>query len=103
VYVANTLTGATFNNNCYQDQTNMFGYNSSAYSTVSTFNGATGFEASGTGSGTIGLANPASGSFTISAGSSSCDGLGDASVGVTTDYAGNTYTNPPASGAYEAQ
>ncbi len=102
IYVAGTLSGVTFDNNCYQDQGNMFGYNGSTYSSVSAFYGATGFEASGTGSGTIGLSNPGSADFTIPVGSS-CDGLGDVNVGVLTDYVENSFTYPPASGAYEAQ
>ena len=103
IYVAGTLSSPTVNNNCYSDHMNMFNYNGgSLYSTVALFSGDTGFEINGTGSGTIGLSNPGSGDFTISAGSS-CDGLGDASLGVTSDYAGNAYANPPASGAYEAQ
>lgn len=103
IYVAGTLSSPTVNNNCYSDHSNMFNYNGGTlYSTVSAFR-ATGFEANGTGAGTIGLSNPGSGNFTITSGSSSCDNLGDSSLDVTTDYAGNSYANTPASGAYEAQ
>ncbi|MDH5444196.1 MAG: right-handed parallel beta-helix repeat-containing protein [Gammaproteobacteria bacterium] len=105
IYVADTLSGATVNNNCYQNQSvvDMFAYNGTAYKTVTAFNISTGFEANGTGAGGIGLSNPDGGVFSISVGSSSCDGLGDSTVGITTDYAGNGYANPPASGAFEAQ
>lgn len=103
VYVSGTLTGATFDFNCYQDQTNMFGYAGSAYLSVAAFNIAhSPFETNGTGSGIIGMTDPDSADFSIPMGSS-CDNLGDATVGVTTDYAGNSFANPPASGAYEAQ
>jgi len=94
------LANPTVNNNCYNDTTNMFGYNGSPYSTVADFNAATGFESNGIGSGTVGLSDPANGDFTLLAGSS-CIGLGDASVGITDDFSGAAFANPPSSGAYQ--
>lgn len=99
VYVGSTLAGASVNNNCYNNVANMFGYNGAAYSTVAAFKSATGFEASGAG-GIVGLTNPASGDFTLQAGSQ-CRGLGSSAGGIFTDYVGAIFASPPSSGAYE--
>ncbi|MCP4914154.1 MAG: hypothetical protein GY909_13665 [Oligoflexia bacterium] len=100
VFVNSTLVGGNVNYNCYEDGTNMIGYNSSTYSTVTAFNGAQSFEANGTGAGNINMTNPSSGAFTLLT-TSSCKTLGDNTVSVTEDYFGSTFSNPPSSGAHQ--
>lgn len=100
LFSAAALVNPTVNNNCYNDTSNMFGYNGSAYSSVADFETATGFESNGIGNGSVGLVDPANGNFGLMAGSS-CLGLGDASVGISEDYSGADYSAPPASGAYQ--
>lgn len=101
LYSAAALVNPTVDNNCYNDTTNMFGYNGTTYSTVTGFQSATGLESNGMGSGNVGLSNPSISDFTLQA-NSSCIGLGDNTDGVTEDYTGKTYASPPASGAYAA-
>ena len=91
-------TNPTIDHDCYTNTTNMFGYEGTPYSTVDAFNLVTGFEANGIG-GTVALTNPGIGIFTLNA-NSDCIGLGDSSDGVTEDYIGASFANPPASGAY---
>jgi len=99
IYSAAALANPTLDHNCYNDTTNMFGYNGTAYSTVAAFRAATGFEPNGLGSGSVGLTNPAGDVFTLTAGSA-CIGLGDGTLGIGEDYTGAPFANPPASGAY---
>lgn len=99
VFVNSTLTGATLNNNCYNDTTNMFGYNGSAYSTVVSFFNVTNFEDLGIGDVPVALNNPNSGDFTLAT-SSSCRNRGANGIGITTDYLNKSYAIPPASGAF---
>jgi hypothetical protein len=100
-YADTAPTSPVIDHNCYTNTTNMFGYLGTAYSTVTSFNLATGFEASGTG-GTVGLVNPGADIFTLLV-SSDCIRLGDNTVGITEDYSGASFASPPASGAYEYQ
>lgn len=100
LYSAAALVNPVVDNNCYNDTTNMFGYNGTAYSSVAAFNTATGFESNGVGNGIVGLTNPASAIFTLQA-NSVCIGLGDSTDGVTEDYSGASFATPPSSGAYE--
>ncbi len=100
LFSAAALISATINNNCYNDTSNMFGYNGSAYSSVNSFNLATGFDASSIGNGVVGMTDPANGNFNLTP-ASSCQALGDASVAVTNDYSNAAFSTPPASGAYE--
>ena len=100
LYSAAALVSPVVNHNCYNDTPNMFGYNSLAYSTVFAFNAATGFEANGVGNGIVGLTNPSNDIFTLNS-NSVCIGLGDGTDGITEDYSGASFANPPASGAYE--
>ncbi len=100
LYSAAALQGVTLDNDCYNDSANMIGYNGSAYSSVASFNGATSLEAHGKGTGTVGLQDPVTGEFQLTAGSA-CLGLGDPTVGVLLDFSGAAYLNPPASGAYQ--
>lgn len=99
LYSAAALSNPTVDHNCYNNVTNMFGYNGMTYSSVSAFNTATGFEANGIG-GAVGLANPASGIFTLLS-TSDCIGRGDSTDGITEDYTGGAFSSPPSSGAYE--
>jgi hypothetical protein len=80
LYSGSTLTDAVIDNNCYNDLPNMFGYNGTAYSTVASFSGATGFTLKNT---------------------SQCKNLGSSSVGVQWDYSGYPFSVPPSSGAYQ--
>lgn len=98
LYVATTLAGGIVNNNCYNNVANMFGYNSLAYSTVADFNMATAFEADGLGGPNVNLTSAAGENFSPLT-TSQCRSLGAIGIGVTLDYAGNSYTSPPASGA----
>ena len=98
-YSAAALSGAVVDNNCYNELTNMFGYNAVAYSTVGTFNAASTFEVNGLG-GMVGLTNPATGNFTLT-NSSQCKTLGSSSVGVATDFSGYQFATPPSSGAFQ--
>lgn len=101
LYAESALSGAVVDNNCYNNFVNMFGYAGTAYSTVLEFESATGFESNGTG-GTVGLTDPAAGDFTVTS-ASQCKTLGSSSVGVTDDYSGYPFSNPPSSGAYQYQ
>lgn len=101
-YAANILQGVTLDHDCYEDGTNMIGYAGVAYSTLADFTTATGLEAHGTGSGAVGLAGPAQGDLQLTA-ASNCRGLGDPTVGVSLDYSGARFADPPSSGAYEFQ
>ena len=98
LYVASTLAGGIVNNNCYNNVANMFGYNSLAYSTVADFIMATAFEADGLGGPNVNLTSAAGENFSPLT-TSQCRSLGATGIGVTLDYAGNSYTSPPASGA----
>jgi hypothetical protein len=100
LYSAGALAGVTLDHDCYQDGTNMIGYAGTAYSSLAGFTTATGLEAHGDGAGPVSLANPANGDFKLGSGSS-CLGLGDPTVGVTQDYLGKSFGDPPSSGAYE--
>lgn len=96
LYAANALAGmVTVNNNCYNEMTNMFGYAGTAYSTIAAFR-ATGLESNGVGNSSIGL----NGDYTPST-SSPCKASGNMMTGVTMDYTGKAYGNPPSSGAYQ--
>jgi hypothetical protein len=99
LYSASALVGAAVNNNCYNEYTNMFGYNGTPYNSVSLLNAGTGFDANGVG-GAVGLADPAAGNFMLT-GASLCIARGDAAVGVAGDYSGYVFANPPSSGAYQ--
>lgn len=99
-YVNGTLTGGDIDYNCYNDTTNMFGYNSSTYSTVSAMNGATGFETNGIGNGTVGLTDPTNEDFTLTS-SSSCKALGTSGLGISLDYNGSSFSSPPSAGAIQ--
>ena len=99
LYSAATLVNPTLDNNCYNDATNMFGYNGSVYSTVVSLNVSTGFESLGVGHLSVAMNNPGTGDFTLSD-SSSCRGLGATDIGVATDFINASYAIPPASGAY---
>lgn len=92
------LSGATINNNCYNDTVNMFGYAGATYSNLLAFNGDTGFESNGLGSGVVGLNAPSAGDFSLQSGSD-CRGLGDSMAGIAEDYFGFPYAIPPDSGA----
>ncbi len=100
LYVSQTLAGGDVDHNCYNDSSNLFGYNDTAYSTVTAFNSATGFEANGLGNGTVGLADPTNEDFTLSS-NSSCKSLGISGLGINNDYAGDNYSNSPSAGAYQ--
>lgn len=100
VYSAAPLKGeVAVNNNCYNEMMNMFGYGSTAYSTVSAFKTATGFESHGLG-GNVNFVNPGGEDFHLQS-NSQCRSLGDSSIGISTDYAGSSFGSPPASGALE--
>ena len=99
LYSAAALVNPTVDHDCYNDTTNMFGYAGVVLSTVIAFSNATGFETNGIGNGIVGLTNPSNGIFTLNA-NSVCIGRGDSSDGVTEDYTGASFANPPASGAY---
>ncbi|MCP4912931.1 MAG: hypothetical protein GY909_07410 [Oligoflexia bacterium] len=99
-FVNSTLASADVDTNCYNDSTNLFGYNSATYSTVSAFNASTSFEAGGIGNGIVGLTNPATEDFTLTS-ASDCKSLGSTGTGVTLDYSGSTFSSPPSSGAYQ--
>lgn len=100
IFIDALLVNAIINNNCYNDTTNMFGYNSVAYSDLASFNAASSFDANGVGDGIVGLVDPLNGDFSLQS-ISSCRGLGDVNTGVTIDYAGKLYVSPPSSGAHE--
>ncbi len=101
IYATSTLASGAIDHNCYNNVTNMFGYNAAAYSRVSDFTTDTGFEADGYGgSQTDIIHDPDNKDFTLTA-SSGCIGLGDSSVNVTKDYTGSNFAVPPSSGAYE--
>jgi hypothetical protein len=99
-YVETALVGGVVNNNCYSNQTNMFGYSGSAYSTVADFTTATSFEANGYGGSGVNLTNPGIEIFTLQA-ISQCRTLGASDLGVTQDYVFYNYALPPSSGAYQ--
>jgi hypothetical protein len=101
IYTNFVLAGAVIDNDCYNEFAGMISYNNSApYDTVAAFRAAyPAYEANGMG-GTVGLANPATGDFTLLSGSD-CKTRGSASVGVTVDYSGYAFANPPSSGAYQ--
>jgi len=104
-YSAAALVNPVMDHNCYNDTTNMFGYvdmmgGSVAYSTVTAFNAATGFEANGLGNGIVGLTDPGNGMFQLT-GVSDCRGLGDGTVPVTEDFSGAVFASPPSSGALQ--
>jgi hypothetical protein len=87
--------------NCYNDQLNMFGYNGSAYSSVTSFNTAHGHEEHGIGDGIIGMSNPGGNDFTLT-NPSTCKNSGTAGTGVTVDFQGNSFLlSSPSSGAYQ--
>lgn len=99
------LAGAVIDFNCYYEHgTTIIGYDSIPYSEIS--NGSTGFadvtsfEANGTGSDPQ-LTDPANGIFTLQNTSSPCYQAGDSTTNITTDFAGNSFKNPPSIGAYE--
>ena len=100
LYVSTTLSGATVNNNCYNNQAGMIGYNSTTYTTVAAFNTATTFEVNGYGGASVDLSNPGGEVFTLLS-SSACKSLGASGLGVTQDYSLYTYASPPSSGAYQ--
>ncbi|MDO8988604.1 MAG: right-handed parallel beta-helix repeat-containing protein [Sideroxyarcus sp.] len=94
------LDGGVIDNNCYNNFANMFMFSFVAYNTVEAFHTAySAYETSGAG-GTVGLTDTVTGDFSLSSGSV-CKTLGNASVGVTTDYSGSPFANPPSSGAYQ--
>ena len=99
LFAASALVSPTIDNNCYNDSTNMFGYNGLVYSTVATFNSSTGFETNGVGDLPVALSNAAADVFTLSS-TSSCRGLGVSGIGITSDYINSLYASPPSSGAY---
>jgi hypothetical protein len=99
--VDGALTGAVVDNNCYNDGINMIGYAGVAYPSVAEFRAGTGFEAHGIG-GTVGLRDPGAAAYDLTlTAASDCKALGDAAVGVTTDYSGHAFGAPPSSGAYQ--
>lgn len=100
LYVALALVNGLVNNNCYNNQTNMFGYNSSVYSTVANFTVATSFEANGVGGSSVNLTNAAGEIFTLQA-TSQCLSSGASGLGVPLDYVLYNYASPPSSGAYQ--
>jgi hypothetical protein len=101
IYAASTFAGAVVvDNNCYNNFANMISYNGVAYSTVADFHTAyPTFESNGLG-GIVGLTDPAAGNFALT-GSSQCKSLGGSGLGVTTDYSGYLFANPPSGGAYQ--
>ncbi len=99
LFVQTTLPSSTVNNNCYNNATNIFGYNGSAYSTVDDFRANTGFEIDGFG-GTVGLTNPTAGDFSLAT-TSDCKVLGSASTGIVEDFYGSPFASPPSSGALQ--
>ncbi len=100
--MASTLANGIVDNNCYNNVTNMIGYNSIPYSTVADFNTGTGLEAHGLGGPNVNLTNPAGEDFSLQS-DSQCRSLGAPGLGVTLDFAWNNYASPPSSGAYEFQ
>ncbi|MBT4791343.1 MAG: hypothetical protein HON90_07215 [Halobacteriovoraceae bacterium] len=91
--------GATnINNNCYENGTNMFGYDSSAYSLVSSFKSAHGFEANGIGTGSINFTDLNAKKFSLATGSA-CLTLGNNATTVISDYNGVSYGSSPHAGA----
>lgn len=100
LFANSSLTGGDLNHNCYNDGTNMFGYNGSAYSTVSSFNSATTFEANGVGDETVGLIDPSQENFRLDS-NSGCKILGVNDTGIDLDFNGNSFLNPPSSGALQ--
>ena len=100
LYVRLSLVNGLVNNNCYNNQTNMFGYNSSAYSTVADFTMATTFEMNGVGGSSVNLTNAAGEIFTLQ-GTSQCLSSGASGLGVPLDYVEYNYASPPSSGAYQ--
>ncbi len=99
LYSAPTLTGATIDNNCYNEFTNMIGYAGTAYNSVTAFTASTSLESNGIG-GTVGLTDPTNENFQL-LNTSQCKTLGSPSVGVTVDYSGYPFSTPPSSGAYQ--
>ncbi|MGD8926309.1 MAG: hypothetical protein PVG20_05645, partial [Thioalkalispiraceae bacterium] len=75
LYADTAPASPIIDHNCYTNTTNMFGYLGTAYSTVTNFNLATGFEANGIG-GSVGLVNPGADIFTLLV-TSDCIHLGD--------------------------
>ena len=100
LYVSQTLAGGDVDHNCYNDSSNLFGYNDTAYSTVVAFNNGTGFEVNGLGNGTVGLTEPENENFTLTS-NSSCKNMGIIGIGISSDYAGENYNTPPSAGAYQ--
>ena len=103
LYIASTLSSADVDYNCYNDRGNMISYNATSYATIIGFR-ATGFEANGTGTDEaatfISLTNPGGEDLTLQT-NSSCKTLGMTGIGISTDYLGTSYINPPSSGAYQ--
>lgn len=100
LFVNSTLTGADIDYNCYNDTTNMFGYNGSTYSSVTALNGALAFEVNGIGNGTVNLTDAVGSDFSLTS-SSACRSLGVTGLSISTDISGNSFSSPPSSGAYE--
>lgn len=101
LYIALVLSAATIDNNCFEDHANMFNYNNSLYSSVSSFNtDHASFEVNGTGSGSIGMLDPAMNDFSLGA-SSSCKILGAVVSDPLLDINGQSFANPRTSGAIQ--
>ena len=78
----------------------MFGYNGNAYSTVADFTSSESFNIKSIGSGTVALANPGNGIFSLQAGRC-CFEFADNFVAITDDYSGAAFSDAPPSGAYQ--
>lgn len=98
--VASVLLNGVVDNNCYNDQSNMFSYGGIAYSTVAEFAAATAFEANGVGGPLVDLTNAPGEDFTLLP-TSQCIASGASGLGIALDYAMHNYASPPSSGAYQ--
>jgi parallel beta helix pectate lyase-like protein len=91
--------GADIQNNCFTEfgANLIFNYTSTTYSTVLDFDAAYAFAQND-----IGSTDPKlNADLTLQDASSPCYQQGDTSTGISVDYSGNNYRNPPSIGAYE--
>lgn len=101
IVCSNPATGIIYNYNAYHGtgSVGLIGYNGINYTSLADFQSGTVHEDNGRDDDPL-FADSATGNFYLLSGSP-CIGIGDNSTGVTLDYHGNSYKNPPSMGAYE--
>jgi hypothetical protein len=101
IVCSNPATGIIYNYNTYHGtgSVGLIGYNAANYTNLTDFQNGTVHEDNGLDDDPI-FTDSSAGNFSLLSGSP-CIGQGDSSAGVTLDFNGNSYKNPPSIGADE--